>query len=159
MCARLFKTKLTNRITTHSFTFRKAEPAVLSGIVLVEWILANRIEHLHMYTHTHSKREIPLPPQIHELASECFHHHPFHCLSTLWNKWTIFFHLYRQFYFSLLSLYSDQFTYPIRKKTHTHTQKRITHYVTTLKRVFTQIFVFLFEQNSFYWIFIRSYWH
>lgn len=65
MCvyARLFSTKLTNRIAkqTHILIFilffsfirlKRQKPAALSGNVLVEWILANQIEHLHSSTHT-----------------------------------------------------------------------------------------------------------
>lgn len=60
VCSRLFRANLTNRITIHSFfLFQKAKPAILSGIVLVEWVLANRIVHLyiqHSWKHRHRHR-------------------------------------------------------------------------------------------------------
>lgn len=85
LCACLFKMELTNRITTHSFSFRKTEPAVLSGIVLVEWILANQIEHLHCtHIHIHLPRFSFSHPNTQTHASECFQYSAFHYHFTLW---------------------------------------------------------------------------
>lgn len=73
VCSRLFRANLTNRITIHSlFLFQKAEPAILSGIVLVEWVLANRIVHLyiqhswkHRHRHRHRYKATTSPSSIH----------------------------------------------------------------------------------------------
>lgn len=106
VCARLFSTKLTNRIATHTFSFGKTEACRFKWKCFgwMNFGESNRaLTYIHMQTHTHHQHQHMnkrTPKRTYSTVFNIKFSLYLHCLCTLHKQVDKTIHLYRRFHFS-----------------------------------------------------------